>query len=444
MNNTAGITLNSVEEIKAWLENLIGREGPFFDKDGVLRCAINARTLKPFTADWAKTQKQPKPPEPYGIDYLAGVNYEDTWDTTGNYLTYLAARYEVTAEKHLIDEMARMVTMAIEVYREDNPPGMPEWLAAKGFFRRLYGGRYGKWPHPEILGTDQMAPLMFGLLQTKPYLNEDTRKELDEVLTGILGWYMRRNFAYLYRGRTIHNIEGGSHALSYYIPALLHAYKATGEAKYLKKYERLHEDYMYNPEFYLSTYEMPYIQSFPAPEDRMMWLHAALRWCAWVPWLYMNAPNKSYYEFLFDEFVEWNTRLLKNTLPEGLGHDYDNLAPTTRRYPREWLKKLPEISEDSDSHDGFDYNYISYGRMPPLRKVREHTYFAIVQPEKVDITPVAEILRRCNTPDHFTYFYDPDDELPVKYQIRSYVLHAQFVTAWLTAYWRLKKSDVFR
>ncbi|MBI4026777.1 MAG: hypothetical protein HY360_17470, partial [Verrucomicrobia bacterium] len=242
------IQFDSLIAARDWLQDLLRRDGPFFDADGVLRGAINVRTLQPFTAEWARTQTQPRQggaPEPLAIDYVAAHTYEDSWDAMGNYLEYLVARHNVTREEELVHEMRRIVKMATDVYREDNPDdNEPAYLAKRGFFRRLYAGRHGQWPYPEILGTDQMAPLQFGLLQARDFLDSTAQRELDTVLVGALGWYLTRNFAYLYRGTAIHNIEGGPHALSYYLPALVWAHRVTGNPKYLKAFHRMHEDYL--------------------------------------------------------------------------------------------------------------------------------------------------------------------------------------------------------
>jgi hypothetical protein len=76
------------------------------------------------------------------------MTYEDTWDSIGEYLEYLRARYDVTSEQVLLDEMQRMAQLAIDVYREDNQGILWEWEARAGFMRRLYAGRHGTWPYP--------------------------------------------------------------------------------------------------------------------------------------------------------------------------------------------------------------------------------------------------------------------------------------------------------
>jgi len=74
-----------------------------------------------------------------------------------------------------LQELRRIVELCIAVYREDNPDdNASDWLLHKGFWRRLYAGKHGKWPYPETLGTDQMAPLLFGLLMTREHLVDST------------------------------------------------------------------------------------------------------------------------------------------------------------------------------------------------------------------------------------------------------------------------------
>lgn len=434
------LQFHNLDETRAWLEGLLQPQGPFFDADGVLRSAINVRTLSPFTAEWAKTQTQfTNPDEPWS-DYVAGISYEDSWESFGEYLEYVTARYAVTGEKKLLDDARRVVRLVIDVYSEDNPVGLQEWEARKGFFRRLFGGRYATLPRPVLLGTDQMNPLMFGLLEAGALIEPPLQKELETVLVGMLDYYVRRNFAYEHRATAIYNIENSPLGLSYFLPALVWAHKVTGNGKYMRAYERLHQDFMYNPDYFLGAYEMPYIESIPAKEDRFLWIHNALRWTMWIPWLRQHAPNTRYYEFLFDEFLEFNTRLLRNTLPRGLGHDYDNLAPTSRRYPEEWLDQ-PVTPTGEVGCDGSDiYSVLTHACLPPLRRVREHAYFALAKPGAVDVSPVLQILRCCDSPDHFTYWYDPEDKVvPPQMRHRSHSLQAQFVCSWLAAYWRLRK-----
>ncbi len=122
--------------------------------------ALMLERCSPLQRNGGETQTQYFPPEPYSAGYAVAITYEDTWDSLGDYLQYLAARYEVTSELFLVDEMKRVGQLCIDVYREDNPDDTTsDWLMKKGFWRRLYGGRYAKWPFPETLGTDQMAPL---------------------------------------------------------------------------------------------------------------------------------------------------------------------------------------------------------------------------------------------------------------------------------------------
>ncbi|MBI4025255.1 MAG: hypothetical protein HY360_09770 [Verrucomicrobia bacterium] len=227
--------------------------------------------------------------------------------------------------------------------------------------------------------------------------------------------------------------------MSYYLPALVWAHRVTGDPKYLKAFHRMHEDYLYNPDWYLAGYEMPGVPTRSAPQDRLHRLHAALRWSAWVAWLSVHAPNANYYQHLFDEFAVWNTRLLRNTLPSGFGHDYDNMAPTTAAYPEEWIDQ-PLPAGGTVGHDGLDiYAAIGRARIVPFRKLRAHSYFALVKMDAVDVTVISAILSCCRTPDHFTYWYDPEDKIvPPHLNHRSWSLQSQFVTAWLTAYWRLR------
>ena len=120
MKTQASPQFRGLPEIRDWLQYMLRHDGPFFDTDGVLRGVINVRTLQPFTNEWGKTQTQPKLPEPLAVDYAQSLTYEDTWDSTGEYLEYLRARYDVTGEKPLLDEIRRMAQLVIDVYREDN------------------------------------------------------------------------------------------------------------------------------------------------------------------------------------------------------------------------------------------------------------------------------------------------------------------------------------
>lgn len=423
----------TLEQTRDMLQDLLQSSGPFFDADGVLRGAFNVRTLAPFTAEWGQTQTQPKLPEPLAIDYAQATMYEDTWDASGNYLEYLRARYDVTGEPHLLGEMHRIAQMAVDVYREDNQNLLWEWEARAGFMRQLYAGRYGTWPYPETLGTDQFSPLMWGLQQVYEYLDTATRADIEELLIGTLGWFMRRNFAYVYRGTIIHHIDWGEHALAYYIPALAWAYQVTGETSYLKAYEQLHTQYLYNPDHYLRNDKLRPI----------VYYQSAFKWSMWIPWLCEHAPNAHFYQLLFPDFVAWYTTLLHNTLPEGLGHDYDNgrSVYSTDPYPKEWMN-IPLVPDPNvKTHDGYDMQaYCDRACKPPLRQIRYLSSFALARPNEVDVTPIRKILACCNTLDHFTYWYDPEDKVvPRHMNHRSWSLQAQFVLCWLIAYWRLRK-----
>jgi hypothetical protein len=423
--------MDGLPAIRDRLQDLLRLDdGPFFDADGVLRGAINVRTVQPFTAEWSKTQTQPKLPEPLAVNYAQATMYEDSWDSIGEYLEYLRARYDVTGEPHLRDEMRRCAQLVIDVYREDNPPGIGEWETRNGFFRRLYAGRHGTWPYPETLGTDQHAPLFAGLRFCRDLLDDAKRKAVDDVLVGSLDWYARRNFAYIYRGTIIHSIEWGEHALSFFIPALLWAHEVTGKPSYLKWYERLHQDYICNPEHYLKH-----------GGRAIVYYQHAFKWSTWIPWLCKHAPNADFYDRLFPQFVEWYTTLLTNCLPSGLGYDYDNNVLTNDPFPAEWIDQPLQTDPSLKTHDGYDImNYLARHRRPPLRQLRYLTSFAIARPDAVDVAPIVRILSLCNTLDHFTYWFDPHDRIvPPHMNHRSWSLQAQFVCSWLAAYWRLVK-----
>jgi len=223
---------------------------------------------------------------------------------------------------------------------------------------------------------------------------------------------------------------------------LAHAYQITGDKKYLRHYERLHQQYLYDPDWYLSDdFVMPGIPTHTDPKDRYINIHIAMRWGAGVGWLALNAPNRVYYNNLLEEFIAWNDRILNNSLPTGLSFDYDNMVPTTKRYPEEWIgEKVVQTGEKGIN--GMDcFSVLDKARMVPHRKVREQSYFAMIAPNKVDTRPLVKVLGCCTSPDHFTSWHDPDDKIcPVRLQLRSYPLQAQFVTSWLAAYWRMKKS----
>jgi hypothetical protein len=218
-----------------------------------------------------------------------------------------------------------------------------------------------------------------------------------------------------------------------FVPALAWAHEVTANSKYLKAYERLHQDYLYNPDHYLR---------FGRP---VVYYQSAFKWSTWVPWLCEHAPNANFYRVIFGQMTEWYTTLLNNCLPSGFGYDYDNgeACYHIKPFPAEWIDRPIQVDPTLKTHDGLDVmNYLQYSRRTPLRQLRNLASFATARPDEVDVTPIAKMLPLCNTPDHFTYWFDPHDTIvPTCMNHRSWCMQATFVCSWLAAYWRLRKLN---
>jgi hypothetical protein len=111
----------------------------------------------------------------------------------------------------------------------------------------------------------------------------------------------------------------------------------------------------------------------------------------------------------------------------------------TNAFPAEWIDQPLRPDPNLKTHDGYDVmTYLSRHRRPPMRQLRLYTSFAVARPDEVDVAPVLKIMELCDSLDHFTYWYDPQDKIvPTCMNHRSWSLQAQFVTSWLAAYWRL-------
>jgi hypothetical protein len=123
-------------------------------------------------------------------------------------------------------------------------------------------------------GPTSTQPLFFGLRAVRDLLGDEQRKGLDEALVGSIDWYMRRNFAYVYRGTIVHSIEWGEHALSFFVPRCCGRTRSRASRPISSAYDRLHQDYLYNPDHYLRFGGRP-----------IVYYQSAFKWSTWVPWL---------------------------------------------------------------------------------------------------------------------------------------------------------------
>ena len=108
-----------------------------------------------------------------------------------------------------------------------------------GSFLRPYGGFAGgfagmsRWLEP--LGTDQASALLSGQYALWKHAKGEDKKELADIILKTLSWYEQQDFRYVWYKSLIHTWTKGSHAGSYYLPAIAFAAKVTGEEKWQKR-----------------------------------------------------------------------------------------------------------------------------------------------------------------------------------------------------------------
>lgn len=398
-----------------------------WDKDGVMICYFDIKTMKPFEQAYFEKQSTSVIWQ-NRADFFV---YEDSFCIMGIYLDMLKSRYDVTKDSKAVSEMERICRLFVDTFEDSQK-------IERGFHKRLYGGIGANRPWEEPLGTDQHVYVLPGCWKVYNLLSPELRNKVKHMTTESLLWYMRKGYRYIYNNYIYHEIEPvpdtmkskmqacfeGPHALSYYLPALLWCHELTGEKRYIDDYNWMMDRYVRK-----ASAEM---------HERQF-----NRW-AGLFMAYQLAPEKDKQTWagIVDELmIPYMTVMKRIAENNGIGPQFEKWlnpqwdavkADTLPRTIREMVRENP------------DTTITDYLRYCPLMQVRDMLDYARMRPGKADIGSLKQILLCAGTPSHFAMYYDPSFSIMpenLDYYARWGMGHSY--VAWVASYYRLKSMNEF-
>jgi hypothetical protein len=198
------------------------------DGDGLCRSFLCAATGAPWTnADLAKTDQRllidmfQNSPDKAGC-----LSYENALMATGEFAVSQIVRHRVTKDA-AAGERAHRAVRAILAVIEEGRHYMPGWLP------KPFGGlRNARNSHE--MSTDQYTKAIVALHAWRPLADKDEQMAIDRFFVDAADFFIARKFRHAYRHRTIVTADTHHHALGLFVPLVVLAAKASGDAGYRK------------------------------------------------------------------------------------------------------------------------------------------------------------------------------------------------------------------
>ena len=202
--------------------------GRMMDADGLCRSFLCAATLAPWTnEDLAKTDQRlivdmfQNSPDKAGC-----MSYENALMATGEFALSQIVRYRVTKDEQA-RELAHRSIRAILAVIDEGRHYMPGWLP------KPFGGIPNARNSHET-STDQYTKAVVALDAWRPLAGREQQAAIDRFFVDAADFFIARNFRFAYRHRTIVTADTHLHALGLYVPLVVLAARASGDAGYLK------------------------------------------------------------------------------------------------------------------------------------------------------------------------------------------------------------------
>lgn len=196
------------------------------DGDGLCRSCLCAATLAPWTNEGlAKTDQRlitdmfQNSPDKAGC-----MSYENALMATGEFAVSQIIRHRVTKDGRA-RELAHRATRAILAVIEEGRYYMPGWLP------KPFGGlRNARNSHE--MSTDQYTKAIVALYAWRPLASKEEQALIGRFFVDAADFFIARKFRHAYRHRTIVTTETHHHALGLFVPLVVLAAKASGDARY--------------------------------------------------------------------------------------------------------------------------------------------------------------------------------------------------------------------
>lgn len=199
------------------------------DGDGLCRSFLCAATLAPWTnADLAKTDQRIITDMFHNSPDKAGcMSYENALMATGEFALSQICRHRLTKDG-ASRELARRAIRAILAVIQEGHCYMPGWLP------KPFGGVHNARNSHEM-STDQYTKAIVALHAWRPLASKDEQALIDRFFVDAADFFIARKFRHAYRHRTIVTADTHHHALGLFVPLVVLAAKASGDASYRKQ-----------------------------------------------------------------------------------------------------------------------------------------------------------------------------------------------------------------
>jgi len=197
---------HTLPEIEATLQETVERI--FRDGDGILLSAVNARTMKAYTADDVKNR-------PNGVGAFTQhsdipdaartvwLNYENAGQASGVYLEALCAKAKVTGDKAIAKLAARTVEAIATLWENAAHISHPNGGEGRGWFPKPYLGIQNVKDMHEC-SMDQYCDVTLGLHSYHQTLADEAEKRLiEQIVVSFAEWWYDHDYAGIYFGKAI-------------------------------------------------------------------------------------------------------------------------------------------------------------------------------------------------------------------------------------------------
>jgi hypothetical protein len=180
----------------------------FFDKDGILLGAVNARTMKPYrNADvkdridgvgtFVEHAKIPRSVK------AIRANYENSIQVSGVFLGALCAKAGATGGMASRDPAAGIVAAIATLWANAALIQYPLGGGGKGWLPKPYGGIH-EVENMHECSVDQYCDITLGLHSYyQVFASEREKRQIEEIIVSFADWWYEHDFACVYQGEAI-------------------------------------------------------------------------------------------------------------------------------------------------------------------------------------------------------------------------------------------------
>jgi hypothetical protein len=371
----------------------------FLDRHGFVRGGVHARTLAPYTP---RDMRHIRPEEMFCAN--AGMprkwkplvmNYEEADMATGDYLLGLVHKCKVTADP----AVRRQARAAFEGIRRLCHNAFTKNPYGRGWLPKPYGGIIDVGEVFEC-SVDQYAKISLGLdAYSRELADSRERAAAEDILVAFADWWIEHGYTSNYFGNCCWWWRAKlPHACGLFLYLLALAQRLTGRRKYLREFYRImqHKDALLNlprVEVNAANLTIECLERLMAlkPGHRRTWL-ASMRAC----WEFTRARTQPEGYTLLDL---WGSKTFKRVIRVNTG----GRAACSGATVAEFLA----------------------GRARIRRWTRDR-------------------LMRCNHMDMFYHLHPTSQRMPRAYAFEHDDFSGHHFTAWLHAYWKLRRNEEAR